>query len=113
VLELVGTNTLVDSLNCCRPGGTVCMTGILGNSWSFDQFRPLEQIPHTVRLTIYTGGPADLDARAYNEFLRDIADGLIDPCIDRVFAFEDVVAAHEYMESNQAKGKLVVTVRPD
>ena len=31
--------------------------------------------------------------------------------IDRVFAFEEVVAACEYMESNQAKGKLVVSVR--
>jgi NADPH:quinone reductase-like Zn-dependent oxidoreductase len=30
VLELVGTTTLRDSLRCVKPGGIVCMTGIVG-----------------------------------------------------------------------------------
>ena len=32
VLELIGTATLLDSLQCVRPHGIVCMTGIVGNS---------------------------------------------------------------------------------
>lgn len=32
VLELIGTATLLDSLQCVKPHGTVCMTGIVGNS---------------------------------------------------------------------------------
>lgn len=32
VLELIGTATLLDSLQCVRPQGIVCMTGIVGNS---------------------------------------------------------------------------------
>ncbi len=31
VLELVGTTTLKDSLQCARPKGVVCMTGMVGN----------------------------------------------------------------------------------
>lgn len=32
VLELIGTATLLDSLQCVKPQGIVCMTGIVGNS---------------------------------------------------------------------------------
>jgi NADPH:quinone reductase-like Zn-dependent oxidoreductase len=32
VLELIGTATLLDSLQCAKPHGIVCMTGIVGNS---------------------------------------------------------------------------------
>jgi len=32
VLELIGTATLLDSLQCVKPRGIVCMTGIVGNS---------------------------------------------------------------------------------
>lgn len=34
VLELIGTATLLDSLQCVKPHGIVCMTGIAGNSES-------------------------------------------------------------------------------
>ena len=111
VLELIGTATLRDSLKACRPGGVVCMTGILGNAWRFDTFTPMEDIPHTVRLTVYSGGPGDMDGHAYNAFLERIRAGDIVPRIDRVFAFDQLVEAHDYMESNRARGKLVVRCR--
>ncbi|MGD8609258.1 MAG: zinc-binding dehydrogenase [Myxococcales bacterium] len=41
VLELIGTTTLLDSLKCARPGGVVCMTGILGGQWELGSFRPI------------------------------------------------------------------------
>jgi NADPH:quinone reductase-like Zn-dependent oxidoreductase len=40
VLELVGVTTLKDSLRCAKQRGIVCMTGIVGNKWSFDEFSP-------------------------------------------------------------------------
>ena len=33
-LELVGTTSLLDSIRCLADGGIVCMTGIVGNSWT-------------------------------------------------------------------------------
>jgi NADPH:quinone reductase-like Zn-dependent oxidoreductase len=59
VLELIGTTTLLDSLRCAKEGGVVCMTGIVGNKWSFDNFVPMEAIPTGVRLTSYAGESAD------------------------------------------------------
>jgi NADPH:quinone reductase-like Zn-dependent oxidoreductase len=47
-------------------------------------------------------------------FARDvlpaIADGRITPVIDRVFAFDELPAAKDYMESNAQVGKIVVRV---
>jgi NADPH:quinone reductase-like Zn-dependent oxidoreductase len=36
------------------------------------------------------------------------AAGVYRPDVDRVFGLDDIVAAHRYMENNQATGKLVV-----
>lgn len=38
--------------------------------------------------------------------------GALRPTIDRRFAFDDIVAAHRYLESNQQIGKVVVTTAP-
>ncbi|RYE03600.1 MAG: NADPH:quinone reductase, partial [Sphingobacteriaceae bacterium] len=56
VLELVGTSTLKDSLACCAPGGSVCMTGMLAEQWAITDFAPMEYIPATVNLTVYDSG---------------------------------------------------------
>ena len=112
VLELVGTVTLLDSLQATAPKGIVCQSGILGNAWTLHEFEPLAQIPSTVKLTAYSS--ETLTAVNATEPLQMIVDGVVDgrfqPNIDRIFQFDEIVAAHAYMESNQAKGKLVVVV---
>jgi NADPH:quinone reductase-like Zn-dependent oxidoreductase len=40
----------------------------------------------------------------------DIARGLLKPTVDRTFRFDDVVAAHRYMEAGAQIGKIVMTV---
>lgn len=109
VLELVGTVTLIDSLKAAAPGGIVCMTGILGNEWTLKEFSPMAAIPHTVKLTVYTGGAEDLSEQLQT-FINDVAAGRNQVNVDRVFHFDEIVEAHRYMESNQATGKLVVLV---
>ena len=37
-----------------------------------------------------------------------LAGGVVRPNVDRVFDFHDVRAAHEYLESNESFGKLVL-----
>ena len=110
VLELVGAKTLRDSLKCAAPGGIVCMTGILGNSWTLNEFTPMGDIPHTVRLTVYTGEAKDLSAKLLQEFVDGVTNGSNQIKIDRIFTIDEIVQAHSYMESNQASGKLVVVV---
>ena len=108
VLELVGTRTLKDSLKCIRKGGTVCMTGILGNEWDMQNFTPMGDIPSLGKLTVYMGEAEDLDPIQYQSLLDMIANKEIEINIDRTFKLEEIVQAHQYMEDNKAKGKIVV-----
>ena len=108
VLELVGTTTLLDSLQSVAPGGIVCMTGILGNAWALPKFSPMESIPHTVRLTVYTGGTKDLSVEHLQKFVDRVKADQTQIKIDRIFRLDEIVEAHDYMESNRATGKLVV-----
>ncbi|MEX3841572.1 zinc-binding alcohol dehydrogenase family protein [Paraburkholderia sp. BR10882] len=108
VLELIGTTTLKDSLRCAKQGGVVCMTGIVGNQWSFDTFSPMEVIPSTVKLTIYDGGVNEFMATPYDELLAQVKAGTLRVPVGKVFRLDEIVDAHRCMEENKAGGKIVV-----
>jgi NADPH:quinone reductase len=108
VLELIGTRTLKDSLKCIRPKGVVCMTGILGSEWTMKEFTPMGDIPSLGRLTVYMGDIENLDKESLQNFINKVESNSIKLTIDKVFSIDQIVEAHEYMESNQAKGKIVV-----
>jgi len=108
VLELVGTTTLKDSLRCARQRGIVCMTGIVGNQWSFDQFSPMDAIPTAVSLTTYAGESDDFMRTPLEELLEQIAKGKLAIQVGRVFTLDEIAEAHRCMEENKAGGKIVV-----
>lgn len=108
VLELVGTTTLEDSLQCAAPGGSVCMTGMVGGSWSFKDFSPMASIPHAVNLTTYSGGPNDFMRTPLQELLEQVERGELPVTVGKVFKLTDIVEAHACMEENRAGGKIVV-----
>jgi NADPH:quinone reductase-like Zn-dependent oxidoreductase len=108
VLELIGTNTLVDSLYCAKEGGIVCMTGIVGNAWSFENFNPMEVIPTAVSLTSYGGTSEDFMVTPLDELIGQIIAGTLHIQIGKVFHLDEIVEAHRCMEENRAGGKIVV-----
>jgi len=108
VLELIGTTTLKDSLLCARQGGIVCMTGIVGNKWSFDDFAPMEAIPSAVYMTSYNGKSEDFMRTPLDELAQQIAAGKLRVQIGKVFHLDEIVEAHRVMEENKAGGKIVV-----
>ena len=108
VLELIGTTTLSDSLRCTKQRGIVCMTGMVGNKWSFDDFSPMEVIPTTVCLTTYDGGPEDFMLTPLEELVEQIAASTLRVQVGRTFRLDDIVEAHRCMEENRAGGKIVV-----
>jgi len=110
VLELVGTTTLLDSLQCVKPHGVVCMTGIVGDEWELKSFSPMGAIPSTVKLTSYSGGADDFVATPLQQIVRDVEDGRMQIMTGPVFALEQIVDAHRCMEENRALGKLVVVI---
>jgi NADPH:quinone reductase-like Zn-dependent oxidoreductase len=108
VLELIGTTTLGDSLRCAKQRGIVCMTGMVGNKWSFEEFSPMEVIPTAVSLTTYDGGPEDFMAMPLEELVEQIAAGTLRVQVGKTFRLDEIVEAHRCMEENRAGGKIVV-----
>jgi NADPH:quinone reductase-like Zn-dependent oxidoreductase len=108
VLELIGTTTLADSLGCAKQRGIVCMTGMVGNKWSFDDFSPMEVIPTAVCLTTYDGGPQDFMLTPLDELVKQVAAGTLRVQIGKVFKLDAIVEAHRCMEENRAGGKIIV-----
>lgn len=108
VLELVGTTTLLDSLHCTQPNGIVCMTGMVGDQWSFEEFSPMGAIPTAVCLTTYAGGAEDFMRTPLQELVNQIASGTLRHQVGQVFSIDQIVEAHRCMEENRAGGKIVV-----
>lgn len=111
VLELVGTTTLADSLQSTRALAVVCMAGMVGNRWSFDDFAPMDVIPTAVSLTTYSGDVADFMATPLQQLVDDVAAGTLPVPAGRVFHIDNIVEAHRTMETNAAGGKIVVITR--
>jgi NADPH:quinone reductase-like Zn-dependent oxidoreductase len=108
VLELVGTSTLTDSLCSTAVHGTVCMTGMVGNSWEFEKFSPMGVIPTAVNLTTYSGGAKDFIDTPLQAFVDAIEAGTAKLRTGPVFSINDIVEAHQTMEQDRAAGKIVV-----
>jgi NADPH:quinone reductase-like Zn-dependent oxidoreductase len=109
VLELVGASTAVDSLHLVREGGTVCMAGSL-SGWLIPDFEPIAMIPPGTKLTAFHSDHVKGSAgtTVLQRVVDEVEAGVYRPNVDRVFGLDDIVAAHRYMENNQAAGKLVV-----
>ncbi len=108
VLELIGTTTLLDSLQSAALGGSVCMTGMVSFSWEFEKFSPMDAIPTGVNLTTYQGGSEDFITTPLQKVVHAVAAGTFTPPIGRVFSIDEIVEAHRAMEDNTAGGKIVV-----
>ncbi|MFI7667195.1 zinc-binding dehydrogenase [Nocardia sp. NPDC049526] len=109
VLDLVGASTAVDSLHLVRRGGTVCVAGSL-SGWLIPDFEPIAMIPSGTKLTAFHSEELEGSAgtTVLQRVIHQVEAGVYRPNIDRVFGLDDIVAAHRYMENNQAAGKLVV-----
>lgn len=57
----------------------------------------------------FTSDEAKL-ARAQQAIYQWLDNAQLRPVIDRTFSFDDIVAAHRYLESNEQFGKIIVTV---
>jgi len=109
VLDLVGTTTAVDSLHLVRRGGTVCVTSSL-SGWLIPDFEPIAMIPSGTKLTAFHSDniKGSAGTTMLQQVIHEVEAGVYRPNVDRVFELDDIVAAHHYMENNQATGKLVV-----
>jgi len=110
-LELVGTTTLKDTMNCVRRG-PVCVAGMAGGGWSVADFAPLPDIPNGVWLTGYYGNQPEFQAMPLQEIVDAVADGTLALPLKAVYRLEEIVAAHADLEAGRTPGKIVVVTDP-
>jgi NADPH:quinone reductase-like Zn-dependent oxidoreductase len=112
-VDLVGSSTVLDSLLSVRRDGRVCLVGGLGGFEPLAAFNPVFQMPSQAHLSVFGsfmfGTPAfPLSDVPFQAIVDKASAGLYKARPARVFAFEEIQAAHRVMESNEARGKLVV-----
>jgi len=115
VLDLVGNSAILDSLHAVRRGGRVCEAGWLGGLEPIASFNPLLQVPSGVHLSLFGsfvfGSPQfPLSEVPLQTIVDRVAAGHYKAKPTKVFRFADIQDAHRLMESNQANGKIVVSL---
>ena len=106
VLEVGGKDTLPMAIKSLAKGGHIALIGGLSEG-GFERETPEDLLkPFNARLThIYTGSRTDLE-----NLLAFMTEHRIKPVIDRVFPFEEAMAAYDYLESERFFGKIVIRV---
>lgn len=114
VLDHVGGQLFADTLLATRPGGTIVNIGRLaGPESTIDlnalAFRRLRVLGTT--FSVRTPDElASVCCALRPDILPAVADGRIRPIVDRIFAFDDATKAADYLRTNQAVGKVVLTL---
>lgn len=111
-VELVGGETLVDSLRSVKDDGSLSMAGNLDSKWSQKEFEPRGMVPHNVRFTIINtqGFNREKSAESLQKIVEAVEAGRYRVNIDKTYRFDEIAEAHTYMEENETTGKLVVLV---
>ena len=112
ILDLVGASYFAENLNSLALKGRLILVGLVGGRKAeFDLGMAL-----TKRLritgTVLRSRPAEEKAEATRKFSEDVLplleSGKVKPNIDKIFPVEEIQKAHEYVESNESFGKVVL-----
>ena len=113
VLNLVGNSVLLETLTIVRRGGHLCQAGWLGGLAPIADFNPMVQMASGVHFSLFhskvLGTPEfPMSDIPLQDVVRQLEQGAWSAAPSRVFAFDDIRAAHELMELGDVSGKLVV-----
>ena len=102
VVEVGGQGTLPELLRAVRPGGTISMIGVLAGG-TMEARLGLIVTRHVRLQGITVGNRDDFEAMA-----RAIGQHQLRPVVDRVFAFDELHQALDYLASGQHFGKICI-----
>jgi len=114
VLELVGGSYLTEDLKCLAQLGRIMLVGLTGGrNAELDLGAILAKRAKIIGTTL-RGRSTEEKTDTTNAFAANVvplfASGKLSANIDRVFPFEEVSKAHEYLESNKSFGKVVLEI---
>ena len=104
VIEVGGAGTLAKSIQALAREGKVCLIGFLaGRDGDTSPFGLMSKAGSMHG--IFVG-----DRPMYEAMNRAVAVNRIRPVVDRIFSFDEAVAAYKYQASGAFMGKVVITV---
>jgi NADPH2:quinone reductase len=112
VLDSIGGQNLVDSIGALAYRGTLVSVGVAGRGGSNVEARDLWQQNNALRGVFLGGALMNEYPRVHAmiaDLLGQVADGSLRVEIDRTFPLAEAAAAHAYIESRQAFGRVVMT----
>lgn len=102
IVEVGGEKTLPQSLKVIRPGGTISMIGVLSGVNMGVSLGLI--VTRKVRLQGISVGHRD----SFEAMTRAMTQHQVKPVIDRVFAFEELKEAMEYLRQGKHFGKICI-----
>ena len=112
VLDSVGGQNLVDSVDALAYRGTLVSVGVAGRAGSGVEARDLWAQNNTLR-GVFLGGAMLTELPRIHAMIADlfgrVASGELRVEIARTFPLAEAAAAHAYIESRQAFGRVVMT----
>ena len=112
ILDSVGGQNLVDSIGALAYRGTLVSVGVAGRAGSNVEARDLWAQNNALR-GVFLGGALMTEYPRVHAMIADlfgrVADGGLRVEIDRTFPLAEAAAAHAYIESRQAFGRVVMT----
>lgn len=104
VVEVGGIKTLGKAIQSVKPGGVICVIGVLSGAQDGIDLRPI--LMNNIRLQgIFVGAKTVFEAMN-----RVLEHSQIHPVIDRIFPFEEANQAFDYFASQQHFGKVCITL---
>jgi NADPH2:quinone reductase len=115
VLDLVGNSTLLDSIAIPHRHGRICLAGWLGGLDPVHDFNPLLQMASGIHFSLFGSFVFGTEEFPVSEvplqqIVDRVAQGIYKAKPAAVFKFDQIGEAQKLMESNQANGKIIVTL---
>lgn len=115
ILDVVGGDYLPDNVKSLSLNGLLTVIAVQSGPKGELNLASLMTKRATVRGTTLRGQSSQNKAEILRNMAgtvwRLLADGLIDPAVERRFDFDDVQAAHEYFDSGEQRGKTVLVMK--
>jgi len=112
ILDSVGGQNLVDSIGALAYRGTLVSVGVAARAGSNIEARDLWAKNNALRGVFLGGALLDEYPRVHAmiaDLIGPVGTGELRVVIDRTFPLADAAAAHEYIESRKAFGRVVMT----
>jgi putative PIG3 family NAD(P)H quinone oxidoreductase len=114
ILDLVGADYFKQNLASLALKGRFLIVGLTSGAVTEFDMRVALQKRATLVGTMLRGRTTEEKAIATAKFTSDVvpllSSGAVRPNLDRVFALTDVIAAYEYLASNESFGKVVLEI---